>query len=354
MNSDTLFVLAPFVRVGFADGMLFFGFGSIQKKIESKKEQDVFLEAALFWKEPRSTKDVTAHLNSVFPNLQQTNTDTVSQFVNGKFLVSAGLYDRDERFSRQLLFYALCGGDPRKIQERLRSKHVAVLGSGGIGNMVSTTLATMGVAKLTLMDGDSIELSNLSRQLLFTEADTGKPKVATLKKAILERASKTVIETHYEPVTKEALEKITKPVDLLVLSADTVGLQQEVNNFCIKNRVPFISIGYIQDIAVFGPFIIPGQTGCYKCQPLSADNKELDEGRLDKVKQINKGYQAPSIGPLNMMAASHGLLDIIKYLGDFGTIHSLNKRIGIWSHNFKIEEQNSERNPNCPECSHLF
>lgn len=354
MATEVLFILAPYVRVGYSNEEFFLGFGSIQKKIEDKTDQNILLDGALLWKEPQTPSQIKSSLIKKFPDDTDKVFSAVQLLIDGHFLIPAGSYDKTERYSRHLLFYALSGADPQKVQESLESKHVAVLGSGGIGNMVSATLATMGVRKITLVDGDIIECSNLSRQLMFRELDAGRVKVEALKQSIEDRASKIEVHTIFQSVGKDALEKIKRPVDLLVLSADTVGLHGEINEFCVKNRIPFITIGYIQDIAVFGPFVIPGRTGCYKCQQLKADNQGLDEIKLAKVKKINTEYQAPSVGPLNMMAASHGLLDIIKYLGGFGTIHSFNKRVGIWSHNFKIEEQNAEPNPNCSVCKHLF
>lgn len=137
--------------------------------------------------------------------------------------------------------------------------------------------------------------------------------------------------------------------DFAVLSADSEGLISYVNEYCIQNNMPYINIGYVNDIAVWGPMVIPGVTGCFYCHTLVANSSPKDE-MYHYLATINNEYQAPSTAGINMLASSNALMDIIKYLGDFGDIHSINKRIGLWTHNLSIEEQNCSKNPNCKVC----
>jgi len=312
----------------------------------------LYLEIGFIWKTPDKSCNVRSLLQIKYPHLLKEIDEAIDQLIRGHFLIPTDLFDKNERFSRQLLYYALSGAVSTKVHSKLKQKHVAILGCGGIGNLVSASLATMGIGELTLVDGDFIELSNLARQLMFTEKDEGKQKVDVLKLALMERCSNLKINILNEPVTLAALEKLEKSIDLYVLSADTVGLQDQVNLFCVQKKVPFINIGYVQDIAVFGPFVIPGLTGCYNCRKTVADNENISKDMLEMINKINYGYQSPSIGPINMMAASYGTLDILKYLGNFGIIHSLNKRIGIWTNNFTIEQQECSKNPNCKICGY--
>lgn len=124
-----------------------------------------------------------------------------------------------------------------------------------------------------------------------------------------------------------------------------------VNGYSLKHNVPYINIGYVQDIAVWGPFVIPGKTGCFYCRQIVANNEDIDSGIKLNLKKINFQHQAPSNPSVNMLASSMGLLDIIKYLGDFGEIHSLNKRVGLWTHSLKLETQDCSINPECEVCS---
>ena len=88
-------------------------------------------------------------------------------------------------------------------------------------------------------------------------------------------------------------------------------------------------------------------------QTTSRKLQRLTQDQINKCREINNGYQAPSTGPINMMASSFAALDILKFWGDFGQIQSLNTRIGIWSHDLHIEKQDYSLNPLCEICGSL-
>ena len=206
--------------------------------------------------------------------------------------------------------------------------------------MTAVSLVTAGIGKITLVDSDIIELSNLTRQFLFTEEDIGQYKVEILQRELLKRNSSTIISTLNLCIKSQLdMEKLPK-CDLILLSADSPwGLSKWVNRFCQRSQIPFINVGYIQDIAVWGPFVIPGKTGCWECQTLAASTEITDPEVTMMMNSINSFYQAPSIGPINMLASSLALLDILKYFGNFGEIATLNKRMGLWTHQLKFESQ---------------
>ncbi|MGE0172139.1 MAG: TOMM precursor leader peptide-binding protein [Oligoflexales bacterium] len=343
------YCLAPYSQAGFEEKTLCFGFGSIQQKIPCQRFQRTLLEVAAYWKTPRTEDEVLSKFS------QRHQIEEVVDFLfEGNFLMRAGIFQSDERFSRHALFYNLSGADPREVQKSLATKHVVVVGCGGIGNMISGSLATLGVGKITLIDRDYIEPSNLSRQLLFTEDDVGESKVEVLARALRARDASAHIETLEMCLNHPADLENIPPCDLIVLSADKPArLPLWMNDFAVQTRTAMINVGYVQDIAVWGPFVIPGKTGCWRCQALTATAESEDKRMTTLLHDINSGYQAPSIGPVNMMAASHALIDILKYLGGFGQITSLNKRLGIWTHDLRFDSQPCQLNPSCSVCGHL-
>lgn len=232
----------------------------------------------------------------------------------------------------------------------MQRAHILILGCGGIGNLISVALATSGIGKLTLLDDDIIELSNLTRQFLFKRTDIGYKKTLTLKRELLARIEDLEIDTFEERASYSVLENI-KDVDLIVLSADSQDCLPLVNQFCSEKKIPYINIGYVQDIAVWGPFYIPEVTGCVYCQDILATDKRINEKSYNNLKALNSNHQAPSNGGVNMLSASLGLLDILKFLGDFGTVHSKNKRLGLWTHNLTLEQQDCTLNQNCLFCA---
>lgn len=213
-------------------------------------------------------------------------------------------------------------------------------------------LATAGVREFILVDSDHIELSNLSRQIMFKEADCNKHKTTVLAEALKARSSLIKI-TEIREFIDESNIQCLKSADFILISGDQENVLELINAFAIEQGISFMNVGYVEDIAVWGPLVIPGKSGCYQCKQHLVNFENLARDQINKCQAINKGYQAPSTGPINMMASSCAALDIIKFLGNFGQIQSLNMRIGIWSHDLHIEKQDYKLNPSCEICGSL-
>ncbi len=337
------------MKAGFQNKILFLGFGSIISRVEIEDEQDLYLKVLKRWLKPQCTEEIKSYF--LDNNYSSTSVErTISTIVKNNYVMDFDSYDKEERFSRNHLFFNLSGADPKTVQDKLKMAHVLILGCGGIGNLISVSLATSGVGKLTLLDDDMIELSNLTRQFLFKRADIGHKKTMALKRELLARVEDVKIDTFEEKASYAILESI-KNVDLIVLSADSQDCLPLVNQFCSEKEVPYINIGYVQDVAIWGPFYIPGLTGCVYCQDILANNKGVNEKFQDNLKAINSQHQAPSNGAVNMLSASLGLLDILKFLGEFGAVHSKNKRVGLWTHNLAFEQQDCSINMACLFCA---
>ncbi len=343
-------MLAPYVRVGFLDGILHFGFGSLRQLIAEKEVQSCLLDAAIFLKNAYRIEEVSSFLEKTGHNseiIQKT-----IEILLKNFLVSEGSYDRDDRHSRSFLFYSLSGAEIEKVQHSISNKTVAIVGCGGIGNVVGVLLATAGVGEFILIDNDHIELSNLSRQIMFKESDCGQFKTKILAEALKERAPEAKISEVREFIDESNIDCL-KNADFILISGDQESVLDLINTFAVKTNIPFMNVGYIEDIAVWGPLVIPKKSGCYQCKQHLVNFDSLTQDQINKCKEINSGYQAPSTGPINMMASSFAALDILKLLGNFGQIQSLNTRIGIWSHDLHIEKQDYSLNPLCDVCGSL-
>lgn len=338
------FTLAPYVRMGFLNGELHFGFGSLRQIIAIKEIQDSILDAAVLLKEPHSLEEVIMLLKEK-GHISEVVNETL-EILQKNFLIKANTYDRDDRHSRSFLFYSMSGAAMSCIQEKISNKKVAIVGCGGIGNVVGVLLATAGVENFLLVDSDTIEISNLSRQIMFREDDCGEFKTKILAQSLGERFSKTNITEIREFIDEKNINCL-KDADFILISGDQENVLDLINAFAIENNIPFMNVGYIEDIAVWGPLVIPGKSGCYDCKQHIVNFESLTQDQISKCKQINQNYQAPSTGPINMMASSFAALDILKHLGEFGEIQSLNKRIGIWTHNLHIEKQDYSLNKEC-------
>ncbi|MFC7590359.1 HesA/MoeB/ThiF family protein [Nonomuraea antimicrobica] len=178
----------------------------------------------------------------------------------------AELSEREqERYRRNREFFRWVDLTPREHgwepQVRLKSARVLVLGLGGTGSHAAWSLAAAGVGRLHLVDPDVVELSNLNRQILYTEADVGRPKT----EAALERLRRvnSDIEITGEQAAVDGPEHLARLVGgfhALALCADRprepYGIQTWANRVCAAAGIPWVSGGYngpLVSVGVFGP-----------------------------------------------------------------------------------------------------
>lgn len=166
-----------------------------------------------------------------------------------------------ERYSRQMLFKYI----GEKGQKRIENQHVLIIGMGALGTHLSEGLVRAGVGKLTIVDRDYIEFSNLQRQTLYTENDAKEalPKAIAAKYALTKIRSDIDIEACIEHVNYSFLEQY-KTVDLILDATDNFDTRQLINDFSYKNGIPWIYGGVVQSTYVEATFI-PGKTPCFNC-----------------------------------------------------------------------------------------
>ncbi|WP_436889738.1 HesA/MoeB/ThiF family protein [Nocardiopsis dassonvillei] len=343
--------MAPYVRVGFQDGTLFLGFGSIRRPVHDRALWEPLLRLADHFRKPRTRAEARSFLDDLCEGDAHRADAVMRLLEDGNHLIPAHTYAPADRYSRHALFYELSGADAVQVQLRLARARVVLLGCGGIGGLVAVTLATAGVGELLLVDADHVELSNLTRQFLFTEADIGLPKAEVLARELRRRNRDCRVLPVVRDVGDEEDLGHLPTCDLLVVSADSPGLTGMVNAHCVRSGTPWMNACYVNDIAVWGPLVVPGEAGCWDCRPLTAGVPEGDPELSRLMAGINARYQAPSNGPVNMLASSLAALDALRYLGGFGIPASLNRRVGVWSHDLTLDGQSAERDPGCPTCA---
>lgn len=167
-----------------------------------------------------------------------------------------------ERYSRQTLFSPI----GEKGQKKLAQKHVLIVGLGTLGTQSSEMLTRAGIGKLTLVDRDYIEWSNLQRQYLYTEKDAEDrtPKAIAAKKTLQKINSQTEINAHIMDVTAVELEKLVTGVDLILDGTDNFDIRMMMNDIAQKNHIPWI---YGSCVGSYGMSltILPEQTPCLHC-----------------------------------------------------------------------------------------
>jgi adenylyltransferase/sulfurtransferase len=156
------------------------------------------------------------------------------------------------------------GYDQKKIG-KIRAR---VVGCGALGNYVALALTGFGVSTIGLYDPDSIEDSNLNRQLVFANEDVGKNKATALKARLEERmAGGTIVESFEDEVNEGNIEFMlpANDTDIVFLCVDNMDARLVMNDYLVKSKIPFINGGTDNGIAGEVCTIIPGQTPCLRC-----------------------------------------------------------------------------------------
>lgn len=126
--------------------------------------------------------------------------------------------------------------------DKLRNSRVIVFGVGGVGSFTIEALARAGVGEITIIDDDTVCLTNLNRQIIATYSTISKPKVEVMKERILSINRKCNVITHQTFITPENIEEIVpKDIDYVVDAIDTVSTKLALAEYCYKNHIRIMS-----------------------------------------------------------------------------------------------------------------
>ncbi|MEM3586147.1 MAG: ThiF family adenylyltransferase [Candidatus Jordarchaeaceae archaeon] len=150
-------------------------------------------------------------------------------------------------------------------QEKLMNSTALIAGVGALGCETAKNLALMGLKKLIIIDNDVVELSNLSRQMLFNDKDIGLPKVVAAERRLKEMNPNIEVETYYDNLENIPLEKY-READILLSGVDNFEGRRYMNSIAVTLNKPFIDAGthgFFGHVRVIIPYITP----CYECYP---------------------------------------------------------------------------------------
>ncbi|MBI4147092.1 HesA/MoeB/ThiF family protein [Candidatus Woesearchaeota archaeon] len=234
------------------------------------------------------------------------------------------------RYSRQILLNEIGQEGQKKIQ----GKKIAVVGVGALGTVAAELLARAGVGSLILIDRDMVEISNLQRQTLFGEKDVGRSKAIAAEKRIGEINSEIKIEPHPIHLNPKNMQ-VLQTVDLILDCTDNLQTRFLINDYCKKERKPWIYAAAIKTSGYVMPILPEGP--CLQCF-LSETNLETCD----------------TAGVLNTITVSiaslQSTLALKLLLGK--EIESTLYHYDIWNQNFK--KLNIKKKENCPTCSGIF
>jgi molybdopterin-synthase adenylyltransferase len=224
-------------------------------------------------------------------------------------------------------------------QERLLAAHALVIGAGGLGSPVALYLGTAGVGRITLVDHDSVDLTNLQRQIAHSMARLGAAKAESAAQAITALNPGVDVRPVVARADAAYLDKLVAEADVVLDCSDNFATRQAVNAACVRHRRPLISgaaIRFDAQISVFDTR--RADSPCYACVFPAADAPP-------ETQCATLGVLAPLVGIIGAMQAAEAL----KLLAGAGT--SLVGRLQMLSSlAMEWSEMKIRRDPQCKVC----
>jgi adenylyltransferase/sulfurtransferase len=201
------------------------------------------------------------------------------------------------RYSRHILLPQI-GIDG---QERILGARALVVGAGGLGSPVALFLATAGLGRITLCDGDAVDLTNLQRQIAHRIATVGVNKAESARMTLAALNPDVRVDVVPERVAGERLAALVAEHDVVLDCSDNFATRHAVNRACVAARVPLVSgaaVRFDGQVAVFDPRRPDG--ACYQC--LFPEDTESEDVRCAVM-----GVFAPLVGVVGSLQAAEAL-----------------------------------------------
>lgn len=245
---------------------------------------------------------------------------------------------RDEqllRYSRQIMLPEI----DAEGQSRLAAATVMIVGLGGLGSAASIYLAAAGVGHLVLIDFDTVDLSNLQRQIVHTTADIGKPKVESASVRLLALNPDLKLTLINRLLDENEFAALMQDVEVVIDATDNFDTRFALNRASVQTRTPLVSAAAIRfeaQISVFDPR--QPDSPCYRC--LYAEDNQVD------ATCTANGVMAPLLGIVGSIQASEAM----KLIMDIGsTLRGKLMLLDIL--NMEWHQARLARDPDCPVCS---
>jgi molybdopterin/thiamine biosynthesis adenylyltransferase len=239
------------------------------------------------------------------------------------------------RYSRHILLDEL----GIEGQQRMLASHALVIGAGGLGSPVALYLGTAGVGRITLVDNDTVDLTNLQRQIAHDMSRIGQPKVESAAQSIAEINPEVSVVALHERADAQRLDALVASADVVIDCSDNFATRHAVNAACVNHGKPLVSgaaIGFDAQISVYDTR--QAASPCYAC--LFPPDAGFEEARCATM-----GVFAPLVGIIGSMQAAEAL-KLMAGTGESlaGRLQMLDARTMAWT------EIRTPRNTECSVC----
>ncbi len=242
------------------------------------------------------------------------------------------------RYSRHILLDEL----GIEGQQRLLASHALIIGAGGLGSPVALYLGTAGVGRLTIVDHDTVDVTNLQRQIAHNLARVGQPKAESARDTIAALNPDVQVTPLVERADAARLDTLVRDADVVIDCSDNFKTRHAVNAACVAHRKPLVSgaaIGFDGQVSVYD--IRDPEAPCYACLFPA-------EATFEEVPCATMGVFAPLVGIIGSVQAAEAL----KLLAGVGTslagrLQMLDGRSMAWT------EIRLQRSAGCAVCAAL-
>ena len=223
-------------------------------------------------------------------------------------------------------------------QQKLADAHVVIIGLGGLGSPASMYLTASGIGTLTLVDFDTVELTNLQRQIVHRNDDIDRPKVESAEQNLLSINPEIHINTINRKPDMTSLNELAKQADVVIDASDNYETRFAINRACIDQRKPLVSGAAIRFEGQITVFDSRNESSpCYQCLYPAASN---EEERCSET-----GVLAPVVGIIGCMQA----VEAIKLICNAGE-PLIGRLLIIDALTMQLRSLNLQRDPACTVC----
>ena len=240
------------------------------------------------------------------------------------------------RYSRHILLDEI----GIEAQNQICASTALVIGAGGLGSPAAMYLASAGVGHIVLADGDTVDLTNLQRQIMHTTARIGDAKVTSGAQALTAINPTIKITTINKKLEEENLQHWVNKADVIVDCTDNFATRHSINKACVQAKKPLVSgsaIRFDGQITVFDSRL--PTSPCYECLFPQAQTPQ-------EIRCSEMGVFAPLTGIIGTMQAAEAL----KLLGDFGE-PAVGRLVMLDARTMRWQEMRFKRAPSCSVCS---
>jgi molybdopterin/thiamine biosynthesis adenylyltransferase len=242
--------------------------------------------------------------------------------------------ERLERYSRHILLKDV----GIEGQQKLFAAKVLIIGAGGLGSPIALYLAAAGVGRIGIADADTVDLSNLQRQVIHFTADLHRPKVDSAADKMRAINPDVTVKTYHEFLLAANIRQIIRDYDFVIDGTDNFAAKFLINDACVLEKIPF-SHGGILRFDGQTMTVLPGQSACYRCVFQTPPPRG----------SVPTCSEAGILGAVAGMLGTIQAVEALKFITGVGSLLT-NTLLNFDAKTMDFRKVRLKPNPRCPIC----